>query len=310
MHSNTKGLLFIVATAVLWSFGGLLIKFIPWDAMTIAGLRAVFAGAVTAIYMRRPRITMNKPVILGALSLSATTILFVFANKLTTAANAIVLQYTAPVFVMIMAVVFLKQRINALDVGSVIVVFAGITLFFFDKLAPTALLGNVLAVLSGVAFAGVFFFNKMDGAKPIEAMLLGHIINVVVALPFIAANVTLEPVAWGMVALLGVFQLGIAYVLFSIGIKHTPPISASLISTLEPLLNPLWVLLFVGERPGVWAIIGGTVVLMAVVNYNIRDDRASGHQAFKAVDCRRTTIDPRPHPHNQTTHPCPPAHSS
>jgi len=274
MQFKQKGPMLILATAVLWSFGGLLIKFIPWDAMTIAGLRAALAAAVMAIYMRRPRITFSKPVILGGLALAATTILFVFANKLTTAANAIVLQYTAPIYVVILSALFLKQRVRALDIVSVIVVFIGIGLFFFDKLEPTALLGNVLACLAGVAFAGVFFFNRLPGAKPKEAMLLGHLINAVAAIPFIAmGGVSGEPIAWVMIVLLGVFQLGIAYVLFSVGIKHTPPVAASLIATLEPLLSPIWVMLFIGETPGLWALAGGVIVIATIVNYNVRNTK-------------------------------------
>ena len=273
MCSNTKGPLMIAATAILWSFGGLLIKFISWDAMTIVGMRALFAGAVMAVYMRRPRITFSLPVIFGGLALSATTIFFVYANKLTTAANAIVLQYTAPIFIVIFSIVFLKKRVTSFDIIAVIVVFIGIGLFFFDQLAANALLGNILAILAGVSFAGVFLINNMRGAKPEEAMLLGHIINVVIALPFIFSGITFEPAAWGAVVLLGVFQLGLAYVLFSIGIKTTPAIAASLIATLEPLLNPLWVLLFTGERPGAWALVGGAIVLVTVVVYNIKSAR-------------------------------------
>jgi drug/metabolite transporter (DMT)-like permease len=241
--------------------------------MTIVGARAVFAGAVMAVYMRRPRITLSMPVILGGLALSATTILFVYANKLTTAANAIVLQYTAPIFIVIFSAVFLKKRVTKLDILAVIVVFAGIALFFFDQLAADALLGNILAILAGVAFAGLFLINNLKTAKPEEAMLLGHIINAVVAVPFIVRNVTFEPIAWGVVVLLGVFQLGLANVLFSIGIKTTPAIAASLIATVEPLLNPLWVMLFIGEKPGVWALVGGVIVLVTIVVYNIKTAR-------------------------------------
>ena len=123
MRDNTKGPLFIAATAVLWSFGGLLIKLIPWDAMTIVGIRSLIAGIVMAVYMRRPRITFSPAVILGGLSLSATTVLFVFANKLTTAANAIVLQYVAPIFVLILSAIFFKKRFRPFDIASVVVVF-------------------------------------------------------------------------------------------------------------------------------------------------------------------------------------------
>jgi drug/metabolite transporter (DMT)-like permease len=277
MKANARGPLLIAATAVLWSFGGLLIKLIPWDAMTIVGIRAVFAAAIMAIYMRRPRITFSLPVILGGVSMSATTILFVFANKLTTSANAIVLQYTGPIFVILLSAMVFRKRPSALDIAAVLVTFAGIALFFFEQpqsdtsLLKHMTLGNILACLSGLAFAGVFLVNTRPNVKPEEPLLLGHLINVAIALPFIATRVTLEPVAWLAISLLGIFQLGLAYVLFSIGIKSTPPVTASLIAVLEPLLNPVWVFLLGGSRelPGPLALAGGALVLVTVASYNV-----------------------------------------
>lgn len=273
MERNIKGPLMIAATALLWSTAGVLVKLVPWNAMTIVGLRSFFAAIVMIIYMRRPRITFSKPVILGGLSLSATMALFIYANKLTTAANAIVLQYTAPIFVILLSALLLKTRPKTLDIIAVAVVFIGVMLFFFDQLKPAALLGNILAFISGITFAGVFITNKMPGAKPEEAALFGYIVNIVISAPFIATNVTFEAVPWLIITLMGVFQLGLAYVLFSIGIKTTPPIPASLIATLEPLLNPIWVMIATGERPGTFALVGGVIVLVTVVIYNIKTAR-------------------------------------
>lgn len=285
MRGNAKGPLMIAATAVLWSFGGLLIKLIPWDAMTIVGIRSLIAGIVMAIYMRRLRISMTPSVILGGLCMAGTTILFVFANKLTSAANAIVLQYVSPIFVLIFSALFFGKRFRAFDIAAVIVVFFGIALFFFDGLEPGVMLGNILAVLAGVCFAGVFLVNQMKGAKPEEALLLGHIINAVVGIPFVVTSVTFEPGPWLYIVLLGVFQLGLAYVLFSIGIKHTPPVAASLIATLEPLLSPVWVLLITGEKPGLFALIGGVVVIATVVLYSIRSAKRQSEPApLPAID--------------------------
>jgi drug/metabolite transporter (DMT)-like permease len=214
--------------------------------------------------------------------MSGTTVLFVFANKLTTAADAIVLQYTAPIFVVIFSIIVFKKRMRALDAASALFVFAGIALFFFDQLRADAMLGNILACFAGIMFAGVFVINKMPGAKPEESVLLGHIINTVAALPFIFMSITLEAVSWGSITLLGIFQLGLAYVLFAKGIKLTSPITASLIATLEPLLNPVWVLIFSGEKPGTWALIGGAVVIATVVIYNIADTRSSKKETVSA----------------------------
>lgn len=275
MHTKYKGPLLIAMTAVLWSSAGVLIKLVPWDAMTIVGLRSAFAAAVMAVYMRRPRITFTKPVVLGGVSLSATMVLFILANKLTTAANAIVLQYTSPIFVILITALLLKQRPKALDIIAVGVVFAGVMLFFFDQLKADALLGNILAFLSGLTFSGVFIANRMPGAKPEQAMLLAYLINIVICAPFIATNVTFEAVPWLVIALMGIFQLGLAYVLFSIGIKTTSPITASLVAALEPLLSPIWVMMATGEKPGTFAIAGGVVVLITIVVYNILSSRRS-----------------------------------
>ncbi len=273
LEKSTKGPILIAITAILWSFGGLLIKLIPWDAMTIIGLRAVFAAVIIAIYMRRPKIEFSLSVILGAVCMSGTTILFVFANKLTTAANAIVLQYTAPIFVIILSALFLKKRAKAPDLIAVLIVFFGIALFFFDKLKGSAMLGNILALLSGITFAGVFMMNQMPKAKPEQAILLGHLINITIGLPFVLRNVTFAPVPWLAITLLGIFQLGLAYVLFSIGIKLTPAVSASLIASLEPLLNPIWVFMLTGEKPGFWALVGGAVVLITVIIYTVTSNK-------------------------------------
>jgi len=283
MHTKYKGPLLIAMTAVLWSTAGVLIKLVPWDAMTIVGLRSMFAAAVMAIFMRRPRITFTKPVILGGFSLSATMVLFLFANKLTTAANAVVLQYTSPIFVVLLSALLLRQKPKALDIAAVAVVFIGVVLFFFDQLKADALLGNILAFFAGLTFAGVFLSNRLPGAKPEEAMLLAYLINIVICAPFIATNVTFELVPWVIIVLMGVFQLGLAYVLFSIGIKITSAVTASLIATLEPLLSPLWVMIATGEKPGTYALIGGVIVLGAIVTYNILSSKRSRAEKAEAL---------------------------
>lgn len=273
MQEKTKGPLLIAITGLLWSFGGLLIKLIPWDAITIVGTRAAIAAIIMAIYMKKPHITFSLPVILGGLSVSATTILFVFANKLTTSANAIVLQYTAPIFIIILSALFLKKRVKALDMVAVLIVFAGIALFFFDQLGDGNILGIILGLISGITFSGIFLINQMPKSNPQESILLGNIINAIIAIPFIVTNITFEFIPCLSIVLLGVFQLGLSYVLFSIGIKHTPPVLASLISVLEPLLNPVWVMLATGEKPGKWALIGGIIVIATIAAYSVLSTR-------------------------------------
>ena len=269
MNEKIKGPLFITAAAILWSTGGLLVKMNTWDTMVILGMRSFFAAIVLVLYMRRPRITFSPSVIIGAVCLSVTNFFFVFCTQLTTAANAIVLQYTMPVFVLIISAIFFKKRMRLLDIVSVLLVFAGIALFFLDQLRPTALLGNILACLSGITFSGLFLVKQMPNTKPEEAFLLGFLINIVVSLPFIFTSITFEPVSWISIVILGVLQQGLGFVFFTIGIKHVQPVAASLIATTEPLLNPLWVFLILGEIPGPWALAGGAIVIVTITVYNI-----------------------------------------
>ena len=267
--SERKGPLFMVAASICWSFGGLLIKFIPWGAMSIIGLRALLAAVVFALYRKSVKVEFNFSNILTAIALSATTILFVFANKMTTAASAILLQFTAPIFIILIELVFYRKKP---DLGAGVAVSAavlGMLLFFGDRLEAGSLLGNIFAILSGLSFAGVFVCNKRPQTNPEQALFLGFIVNAVIGLPFTFFEVTAEPVAWAAVIFLGTIQVGLAYVFFSIGIKRTSALLACLITALEPVLNPVWVALMTDESPGPFALAGGAVIIVTVVAYNV-----------------------------------------
>jgi len=274
--SNRKGPICMVAASICWSFGGICIKFIPWGAMSIIGLRAFLAAIVFAIYRRSVKITFTPGNILTAICLSATTVLFVFANKLTSAAAAILLQFTAPVFIILIQLIFYKKKPKPGEVIAVSVTILGMFLFFADKLESGGLLGNILAIASGLCFAGVFVGNKREDTNPEQALLLGFIINSVIGLPFVFFQATAEPAAWVAVLFLGIVQVGLAYVFFSVGIKNTPALLACLITAMEPVLNPVWVALATGEMPGNFAILGGAVIVLTVVAYNIWVEKSSG----------------------------------
>ncbi|MCL2698338.1 MAG: DMT family transporter [Oscillospiraceae bacterium] len=275
LSDNRKGPLCMVAASVCWSFGGVCIAFIPWGAMSIIGLRALFAAVVFAIYRRSVKITLTKGNILGALCLSATTVLFVFANKLTTAAAAILLQFSAPVFIILIHLVFYKKKPRLSEAVAVLITLSGMMLFFADRLDSGALLGNLLAIASGISFAGVFVCNKRDDTKPEQALLLGFGINAIIGLPFVFIQVTADIIAWIAVLVLGIVQVGFAYIFFSIGIKRTPALLACLITAMEPVLNPIWVAaatsLFFAEAevPGAFQAAGGAVIVLTVICYNI-----------------------------------------
>lgn len=259
----------MIAASVCWSFGGICIKFIPWGAMSIIGLRAFFAAIVFIIYRKSVKIEFTTGNILGALCLSATTVLFVFANKLTSAAAAILLQFTAPIFIILIQFIFYRKKPKISEVTAVSITILGMLLFFADSLDSGAMLGNIFAIASGLSFAGVFVCNKREDTVPDQALLLGFIINSVIGMPFVFFEVTADPIAWIAVIFLGIIQVGLAYVFFSVGIKNTPALTACLITAMEPVLNPLWVALATGEMPGLFAAAGGIVIFVTVISYNV-----------------------------------------
>jgi len=221
------------------------------------------------LYLKKPKITWSKAQIGGAVSYTATVILFVAANKLTTAANAILLQFTAPIFVAILGLLILKEKIRSYDYIAILVVFGGMFLFFIDDVGGGSLLGNILAVVSGFFLACVTIalrFQK-DGS-PIETTLMGNWLTFIVSIPFIVKGL---PDIKSILAIivLGVFQLGIAYIFYASAIKHLSAIEAILITVIEPLLNPIWVFLFAGEKPSLYAVLGGLVVIVAVTARSI-----------------------------------------
>lgn len=269
MNNQNKGKLYIFIAAFLWSIAGVLIKFLPWSAMSIVGARSGLAALVLAIYMKKSSLKINLPTAIGGLCVSLTTILFIFANKLTTSANAIVLQYTSPIFLIIFLAIFYKQRPRKTEIITAAVVIFGMVMFFLDKLSGGALLGNIFAILSGVTFTGIFLINTHPKSSAEDALLMGQIINAAIGIPFLFFETAFSPVEISSIIVLGILQLGIGYVFFLNGIKLTPPFSASLIATAEPILNPLWVMLFYSEVPGIFALIGGVIVITAITLYNI-----------------------------------------
>lgn len=266
--SRNRAIFEMLLCAALWSIAGIFIKLIPWNSIVIAGIRSLIAGAVMFVYMRYKRIgfTADRRSMLGGLALCCTLTCFVAANKLTTAANSIVLQFTAPMFIVVFSVLFLKKKFSRSDIFAVVLTMLGISLFFFDQLTPGHLLGNCVAIVAGMAFAG--YYMSLEGASESErmsAILMAHGLTFCVSIPFIA----LEPPELGAapvicIFILGVVQLGIPYVLLGRASGSCPPLACSLLGAVEPLLNPVWVFIFDGEAPGMWALIGGVVVVVTI----------------------------------------------
>jgi drug/metabolite transporter (DMT)-like permease len=264
VHARAVGLMAI--TALCWSLGGLLIKSVAWPPLAIAGGRGLIAAAFLAVFAPRFRFTWSAAQIGGAVAYAATTILFVTANKLTTAANAVLLQYTAPVWVALLGSWFLGERTRRADWLAIGIVFAGMGLFFCDRLQFAGFVGNVLALASGVAFAAMaLLMRRQKDASAEESIFLGNLLTGAIGLPFIfRAGPPPDAGSWLALGLLGTVQLGFSYLLYARAIRHITALEAVLIPVIEPLLNPVWVLLFLHERPGRYALLGGAIVLAAV----------------------------------------------
>ena len=272
MRMSNLGPLYIIIAAVFWSFGGLLGKLIPWSGLTIAALRGIIAAVTIGLYRRSFSFKLNKPILLAGISLTITTILFMIANKMTSAANAIVLQYTSPVFIILLTLIIYKQKPKKRDMFAIFGVLVGISIFFFDQFKSGNYIGDLIALGSGLSFAAVFFANKLPNASPIDATYLGNLLSLFI-LPFVFFDqnflMNQSSLTWLYIILMGVFQLGFGYIFFSLGIKHTAATTSSIIATLEPILNPIWVFVFIGEVPSLLALVGGVIVLITVSIYNV-----------------------------------------
>ena len=272
MTNKHKSVLFVFLASVCFSTGGLFIKLIPWSALAINGARNLIGAAVIGIYLlvTRHRIVFSRRVFIGATAMIGVTTLFAISNKLTTAANTIVLQFTAPVFVILLMAMIYHQKPKKLDVITCVLVLLGVVLFFVDGIRAGNLVGNITAVLSGVCYAGVFMMNTGENADAISSCFLGQLAAGLILTPLCFSETDFSMQTMAAMTALGVIQVGGAYVLFSIGIKNTPPVTASLITGLEPIMNPLPVAAFYGETVSTLSIIGSVIVVCTILFYNTR----------------------------------------
>lgn len=274
-----KAMIFLAIAAILWSTAGLFIKWVPWHPIAIAGLRSGIAAIIIFIYWLVAYKSLpplpSKKKLFGAINYTILVMLFVGSNKLTTSANAILLQFTAPVWVMLFASIFLKEPIKKTDFITVALVFFGMALFFLGNLGAGGMLGNFLAILSGVAMAVMVVSLKgVKTGSPLEIVFWGNVLTFIVGLPFYN-QVTVSSQSLLGIVLLGVFQLGISYIFYAEGIQKVSALEGILIPVLEPLLNPVWVFLFNGEKPTVYALIGGVIVVGAVLQRSLQTSQSA-----------------------------------
>lgn len=272
--NSRRGMLLMLLCAVMWSISGLLIKMTTWHSIAVSGGRSFFAALVMAAYMKCARIpfVLSRKSIGGAVSLTCVFILFVYATKLTSSANAIVLQDSAPIFVLLYNLIFRKTRVRALDFVTIALAFSGILLFFMDQLSAGGLTGNILAVLAGIAFAAnMIQQSECTQAEGMSGILLGHVATFLIGLPFMflydtpftSENLT-------AIVLLGVVQLGIPYVLYAVAAHQCSPLAISLIGMAEAVFNPIWVALAYGEIPGLISLEGAVILLGATAFWMTR----------------------------------------
>ena len=264
--AHTKAVGQLLFAALCWSLAGLLFKYVEWPALAVAGARGIIAaGFLTLFCGRKIRFTWS-PVQLGAaLAYAACTVLFTMANKMTTAANAILLQFTAPVWVALLGAWLLGERTRRSDWFTIAAVLAGLGLFFYEGLQLQNIAGQLVALASGVAFAGMtILMRKQKDTSPLESIILGNVISFLIGAPALWSAPTLPLTGWVALGLLGSVQLGLAYLFYSHALRHVTALEAVLIPIIEPILNPIWVMLVIGEKPSPLALAGGALVVGAV----------------------------------------------
>lgn len=266
------GVLYALAAAVLFSTGGAAIKTAAFSGMQIASIRSGIAALALLLWVRG-RVTLSWPTVTIATAYAATLILFVTSTKLTTAANAIFLQSTAPLYIAILAPLLLGERFRPRDVTFLAAVAAGLAMCFAGRPDPTATApdpstGNVLGVLSSITWAFTligFRWGERHGPRTgLSAVVVGNAIAFGTGLPFLFPLPVATPVEWATMAYLGVFQIGLAYVFLTRAVAQLPALDLSLVLLLEPVLNPIWTWAIRGEEPGAWTMLGGAVIVVAM----------------------------------------------
>jgi drug/metabolite transporter (DMT)-like permease len=264
-RERPRALVMLLLAAFLWSLGGVLIKSVHWHPMAIAGMRSAIAAVLIRVVFRDMTFTWSFDQVGGAVAYALTVLSFVVANKMTTAANVILLQYTAPIHAALFGAWFLRERATRLDWATILFALAGMALFFLDRLTTAGFWGNIVALGSGLSYGWLaLFLRRQKSGSPMESVFLGNVLAALAGLPFMFGSVP-GTSDWIGLLLLGVVQLGLPYILFAIAIRHVSAVEALLIPMIEPVLNPLWAFLFLAEVPGRMSLLGGLIILGSVV---------------------------------------------
>jgi drug/metabolite transporter (DMT)-like permease len=269
VQARQKGILLIVAAAILWSSGGIGIKAISDPPLKVTFYRSLFAGIALLVLFGRDvwgrRRWSSTALFVGAvISYGACLTTFVVATKWTTAANAIFLQYAGVVWVLLFSPIVTKEPMRLRDVIAIAVAFAGMALFFVGRFDTRGMTGNLMALVSSVFFAALVLAMRRENHAAESVITWGNIVVALALLPFVAHDLALTPKSFAVLLFLGLFQIALPYVLFARGLRYVTATQASLTGMLEPIANPIWVFLFLHERPSAYAIAGATIVLCAI----------------------------------------------
>jgi DME family drug/metabolite transporter len=288
-------ILLVVAAALLWSTGGLFIKWTQLSAFELSFGRSLLAALTVSLFTYREGFRLNGLTVITSLLYAALLLLFVIATKLTTAANAIFLQYTAPIYVLLLEPLFYKERFRARDLMTVAACIAGMSLFFVGKLRPQDVEGNITALASGICFAFYVLLLRHPQSQKVNrasSVIYGNLLLVLITAP--AGLAALTKLSWPdaiSVSYLGVIQIGLAYTFFTLGMaRGVRSLDAGIVGYIEPVLNPVWVFLFLGERPSTWAILGGAIIITAVLTHTMLD----AHRSLKNKGRREADESPLP----------------
>src|SRR5437773_9370840 len=269
MNARRHGILLIAAAALLWSTGGIGIKAVAEPPLKVTFYRSLFAAIALMLFLPRQawmtkRWSSNAAFIGSIISYAACLTTFVVATKWTTAANAIFLQYAGAIWVLLLSPLVVHEPMRARDAVAIGIALGGMALFFVGRFESRGMAGNAMALLSSFFFAALILSLRREHGAAQAAVTWGNVVCAAAMLPFVARDLALTPRSFAVLAFLGLFQIGVAYVLFVRGLAHVTATQASLTGMLEPVANPIWVFLFLGERPSVYAVAGGAVVLGAI----------------------------------------------
>lgn len=265
----------MLTSAIAFSLGGLLVKLIPWQPLSISSGRCVFSTIVIGlyIYFSKHKIQVNKTTLTGALFVALMMLAYIYSNKLTTAANAIILEYSAPIFIIFFNFLIFKKKPTKLDILVTVLVLIGIVIVFEDGIKYGSTLGNIVAIISGIFYALSMMLNSFDKGDSLSSVLIAHFSVAIFGLFSISQEMDFSIKTLSLVGCLGVFQAGLGYACMAIGTKYCNPLTAIIIASIEPILNPILVSIFYGENMSFNSLLGATIVIITIVVYNLIQER-------------------------------------